>query len=62
MYFNHDNSRKSGNGYDDVNVFGLCGIDLLHCCLIAYLKHTAAAQIAYKITRSTGILKSGPFL
>ncbi len=32
--FCHDNSRRvyHGNVHDNVNVFGLGGIDLLHCC------------------------------
>ncbi len=32
IYFCHDNSRRDwhGNEHDNVNVFGLGGIDLLH--------------------------------
>ncbi len=34
VYFCHDNSRRDwhGNVHDNVNVFGLGGIDLLRCC------------------------------
>ncbi len=34
LYFCHDNSRRDwhGNVHDNVNVFGLGGIDLLRCC------------------------------
>ncbi len=34
LYFCHDNSRGDwhDNVYDNVNVFGLGGIGLLHCC------------------------------
>ncbi len=56
-YFSHDNYLKSlaGDGYDNVNVFGLGGIDLLHRCWIAAaVGYCCSCRLLLLLQASTG--------